>query len=115
MNGDDITREILKQAAAQDEVRTQLTKFAEEVRDYWRSVAPVESGRYAASITVLKKNMTVRGMPAKRVAATNFKAHWIEFGTGEPGPTPAFAPRAKTAAHFGGDESQVDPTEVEMP
>lgn len=97
------------------EVREYLGRFAEQVRDYWRSVSPIGTkpndknpGMYAASVKVFKKNYTVDGMPAKKVGATDFKAGWIEYGTGEPGPTRAFAPRAKTAAHFSGDEARVE-------
>jgi hypothetical protein len=46
-------------------------------------------------------------MPGLRIGATDWKAGWIEYGTGEPGPTKAYAPRARTAAHFGGDEQIV--------
>lgn len=119
-SADDIAAQILALAAQQSEVEEQLDKFAEEVRDYWRSVSPVDEGEYAASVQV-KKLKPVKGMPARRVEATDYKAHWIEFGTGtdEGGKrfvarlgksvdgdtvTPAFAPRAKTAQHFGGDE-----------
>lgn len=81
------------------EVDTGLNEFmADEVVPYWRSVSPVDDGAYAASVKVLKKARRGKGV----VAATDYKAHWIEFGTGEPGPTKAFAPGEKTAAHFGG-------------
>ena len=107
MNREEIEKEILAQAHKASDVKKRLASFGLEVRDYWRSVSPVESGSYAASVKVFKKPVTVKGMPGLRVGATDFKAHWIEFGTGNPGPTEAFAPRAKTAAHFGGDESLV--------
>ena len=32
------------------------------------------------------------GMVMARINANDFKSAFIEFGTGEPGPTPAFAP-----------------------
>lgn len=104
----EIEAEIRAQLAAQLEVKEGLDKLAEQVRDYWRSQSPVDQGEYAASVKIYAKYLLVDGMPGKRVGATDFKAHWVEFGTGEPGPTKAVAPRAKTAAHFGGDESRVD-------
>lgn len=100
--------EIRTQIAGQLEVKDYLDRFALEVRDYWRSQSPVDEGKYAASVKVYDKYLLVDGMPGKRVGATDWKAHFIEYGTGEPGPTKAYAPRAKTAAHFGGDESKVD-------
>lgn len=100
--------EIRTQIAGQLEVKDYLDRFALEVRDYWRSQSPVDEGKYAASVKVYSKYLLVDGMPGKRVGATDWKAHFIEYGTGEPGPTKAHAPRAKTAAHFGGDESKVD-------
>lgn len=105
---DQLEEEIRTQLAAQLDVKDALDKFAEEVKEYWRSQAPVDEGEYAASVKVYRKYLIVDNMPGVRVGATDFKAHWIEFGTGEPGPTKAYAPRAKTAAHFGGDESKVN-------
>lgn len=119
----DIRREILALAAQRSEVADALDKYAVEVRDYWRSVSPVGEGDYAASVSI-KKLKPVGGLPARRVQATDYKAHWIEFGTGTDDggeryvarlgkkvdgntPTPAYAPRAKTAAHFGGDERRI--------
>ena len=100
--------EIRAQLAAQLDLRDGIDQMGKAVRDYWRSQSPVDDGEYAASVKVYKKYLMVNGMPGVRVGATDFKAHWIEFGTGEPGPTKAYAPRAKTCAHFGGDESRVD-------
>jgi len=88
------------------EVDAGLTQFMQkEVVPYWRSQAPVDDGKYAASIKVVKKGR--RGVG--KVRATDYKAAWIEFGTGAPGPTTAFAPAEKTANHFGGNlDSGVD-------
>lgn len=104
INRADLEKEIVEQARAQDAVRQELNEFAATVLEVWRSHSPVDEGRYAASVKVIK-DITVNGMPGKRVGATDFKAHWIEFGTGNPGPTEAFAPRAKTVSFFGGDET----------
>lgn len=91
--------EFAEQFARAAEVDAALNEFmAKEVVPYWKSVSPVESGKYAASIKVTKKARRGKG----KVGATDWKAHLIEFGTGEPGPTKAFAPGEKTAAHFGG-------------
>jgi hypothetical protein len=103
-----IEDEIRAQIGAQLELRNGLDQMGDAVKDYWRSVSPVDDGQYAASVRVFRRYLMVDGMPGVRVGATDFKAHWIEFGTGEPGPTKAVAPRAKTAAHFGGDESEVN-------
>lgn len=95
--------ELQKQISESVEVDAGLDKFmAEEVVPYWKSVSPVRSGKYAASVKVVKKARGGKG----KVAATDFKAHWIEFGTGEPGKTKAFAPGQKTAEHFGGNLSE---------
>lgn len=129
MSYSELELEILRQARESDEVKQGLREFGQQVVDYWRSVSPVRTGRYAASVKVLK-TFTVNGFPGVKVGSTSSRAHLIEFGTGadnrgkEPRyvpalgvqvdkdtPTPAFAPRAKTAAHFRGDESPVEPTE----
>lgn len=107
INRSELEAEIRAMAQKAAEVNQGLDEFAGQVREYWRQQSPVDDGEYAASVQVYKKKMTVDGMPGRRVGATDFKAHWIEFGTGQPGPTVAFAPRAKTAAHFGGDEKQI--------
>jgi len=108
MSRDEIEAQIYAQATASAQTRQELQKLAVQVRDYWRSVSPVDDGKYAASVQVFKRKFTYKGMPGVGVGATDFKAHWIEYGTGDPGPTEVFAPRAKTAAHFGGDETLVE-------
>lgn len=127
----EVARQILNLARAQDGLKDELLKLAEQVRDYWKSIAPVgnpktddEAGAYAASIKVFKKIKSHNGFPMVAVGATDYKAHWVEYGTGQrtrknapknnpdaspgtwDGSAPA-APRAKTAAHFKGDESSV--------
>lgn len=111
---EEIESQIMAQAKQAAEVRAEFDKLLLTIRDYWRSVSPIgkapqdkNGGAYAASVQVFKKKYEVNGMPARRVGATDYKAHWIEFGTGDPGPTDAFAPRAKTASHFNGDETKV--------
>ena len=104
---DQIELEIRARASESAKVRQELDALAKQVRDYWRTVSPIDDGVYAASVKVYKRKFTHKGMPGVGVGATDFKAHWIEYGTGEPGPTAAMAPRAKTAAHFGGDEQMV--------
>jgi hypothetical protein len=126
--------EILAQARASAEVKQGLKEFGEQVVEYWRSVSPVRTGRYAASVRV-RRSFVVDGFPGVNVGSTSNRAGLIEYGTGSDEkfknpewedraryapnrgvqfgpdtPTPAFAPRAKTAAHFGGDEKRV--TEV---
>ena len=41
------------------------------------------------------------GVVMARVNADKFTSNWIEFGTGEPGPTPAFAPLRRAAESVG--------------
>lgn len=85
----------------QAELEADVQEFAEKVRDHARREAPVDTGRYAAGIKV-RRAKPANGLPARQVVATDFKSHWIEFGTGKPGPTDEHAPMGKTAHHFGG-------------
>lgn len=59
---------------------------------------PVDSGKFAASIKVVKKARNGRGA----VGSRHYTAAFIEFGTGEPGPTKVYAPFQKVAEHYGG-------------
>ena len=96
-------REALANAA---EVDAGLQQFmAKEVVPYWKSIAPVDEGEYAASIKVARKARRGKGA----VRATDYKAAWIEFGTGAPGPTRAHATGQRVAQHFGGNlDSGID-------
>jgi hypothetical protein len=99
VSDEEFTRALRESA----EVDSMLDEKMREVVDYARSVAPVETGAYAAGIKVTKKARHGRG----EVAATDWKSHWVEYGTSAPehhggGPTPAFGVMEKTAARFGG-------------
>lgn len=110
---EEIELEIRRQARNDAKVRRQLRTETEKVQEVWRSHSPVDEGTYAASVQI-KERSDVDGFPAMKVVATDSKAEYIEFGTGvynprrQGGNSPAFAPRAKTAAEFGGDESPAD-------
>ncbi|GJJ22283.1 HK97 gp10 family phage protein [Mycolicibacterium mageritense] len=108
----EIRAEIERKIRADAEVKVKTEKHAEDVRDYWRGIAPVDSGEYAASVHV-EKRKDRDGLPHYWVGTRDWKAHFIEYGTGDDPddskspfgpdtPTPEFAPAAKTAHHFGG-------------
>lgn len=128
-----VEAEIRAQVAAQAELKNEFNEFISNVVSTWRSYSPVDSGRYAASVGIVKR-FRVGGLPAATVGSLSNRAHLIEYGTGEDKkvkdqakkrddgrryvrrldalvgpdtPTPAFAPRALTVAHFGGDETPV--------
>ena len=89
-------------------IERHLDKFAREVAEYAKSIAPVfgdraprrsapadgEPGDYRDSIHVEN-----RGVGKRRVIADDFKAIWIEVGTTH---MPEYAVFEKTAQHFGG-------------
>lgn len=114
-----IEAEIRRKARRDAKVDRELDEFARRVQTAWRANSPVDTGNYASKV-VVQNRRDVDGMPAKRVVAKAWYAHLVEFGTGPdakraddaPGspntPTRAAAPRAKTAAQFGGDESPAD-------
>ena len=95
-----ITEQELREAIANEaDINAAINDFmANEVVPYARSVAPVRSGKYAAGIKITQKARRGVGV----VAATAWYSHFVEDGTGDPGPTPEFAPMQKTASHFGG-------------
>lgn len=106
-----IEAEIRRKVRDQAELISDTKDQAEKVRDHWRNIAPVDSGAYAASIHI-EQRPPIEGLPRFAVVAGDWKAHFIEFGTGpdtkegspfgQDTPTPEFAPAAKTAAYFGG-------------
>ncbi len=61
-----------------------------------RSIAPVgATGKYRDGIGAEVE-------PGRaRINANDYKSNWIEFGTGQPGPTPAFAPLRRGAEMAG--------------
>lgn len=134
----EIDAEIRSQIAQQAELQQGFRTFLNEVVQTWRGYSPVRTGRYSASVQVLKR-FTSEGMPGATVGSNSNRAHLIEYGTGQDTqakkgelknpryvpalgvqlstdtPTPAFAPRALTATHFGGDEQPVrDIMEADM-
>lgn len=78
---------------------TEMVEFlgvvAEAAAENARGFAPVRSGSYRDGIE--GQAGIVEGQAEGRVNARDFKSGWIEFGTGQPGPTPAFAPLRRGA------------------
>jgi hypothetical protein len=116
---------ILKRARRQAKAEKELLLFSRKVTRYWKRIAPVgdptgaryvenfggplpkhwsqtddEAGAYKAGIRNRKYGL-IRGYPARIIEATDYKSHWIEYGTGGDTPTPEFAPRQRTATRFG--------------
>lgn len=116
---------IMTKARVHAKVGRELLKFSRRVHRYWRRIAPVgdptgqryvenfggplpkhwsqvddEAGAYKAGI---KNNNypPIRGFPARIIESTDYKSHWIEYGTGGDTPTPEFACRQRTATRFG--------------
>ncbi len=88
---------IRESAAVQAEKRAVAKKMAEHAK----SISPVDHGDYAADWKVEDRRGGVR------IINNNFKAHWIEDGTGGETPTPEYAVAAKTAIQFGGTAGDV--------
>lgn len=93
-----IDAEIMGSAA----VRAEKKAVAKKMAAHAKSISPRDHGDYAVAWGV-KDNK--RG--DVKVVNDNFKAHWIEDGTGGSSPTPEFAVAAKTAIAFGGDAGDV--------
>jgi hypothetical protein len=96
-------------------IRAEMEHLGGEVRDYWRSIAPVfdpkTSGRaelpegrtvgeYRDSIHLEWVETSDSELPVLRCLTDDILAPWVEFGTEH---MPEYACAAKTAAHFGGD------------
>lgn len=107
------------------QVRREILNFSRRVHRYWRRVSPMgditgaryeenfggplpkhwqktdpNAGDYKAGI-VNRRGRKINGFPSRVIAATDYKSHWIEYGTGGDTPTPEFAPRQRTATRFG--------------
>ena len=108
-----ISREELEDMIRRDaDVNSKLNDFMRnEIVPAWKTLAEphTNTAAYRASIKVTKK--AKRGVG--RVGATDFKAHWLEYGTGEPYPTPEYGFAAKIAAKYGGDIKGITVTNAE--
>lgn len=98
------------QAAIDEEIRKSADVKAEKKRvgglmaAHAKSISPVDHGDYGAAWTVKQG----KGDDGETVVSNdNFKAHWIEDGTGGDSPTPEYAVAAKTAIAFGGSAEDV--------
>ena len=69
-----------------EEARAACEAKAEEVVEVAREIAPIEEGDYRDGLRVTSIDEGVWA------SAFDYKSHWIEIGTGEPVPTPAYAP-----------------------
>jgi len=117
----EIVRELEEKISEDDQISIETKAFAIVVRDYWRSISPIMTGRYAESVHIERRpERAFKRLPQYWVGTRYWKAHFIEYGTGndthggwrfirrlgrmvgELTPTPEFAPAAKTAHHFGG-------------
>lgn len=98
---DEIEDAIRRDSRERARIDGGVQELAEDVRDSARLKSPVDHGDYAAAWEVTRLRR-VDGLPARRVQNRNFKAHWIEYGTGDPLPTPEFAVARRTAAEFDG-------------
>lgn len=111
-----IEAELAAQFVGAAEVHVALDKFAHEVAEYAKSIAPVfgdrpphrdapkhgAEGDYRDSIHVEPVRV---GALTRRVITRDFKAIWIELGSSK---MPEYAVFAKTAAYFGGTGPVID-------
>lgn len=115
----EIEAQLVIRARNHAKATRELELFSRKVYRYWRRIAPVgdptgqrylsdtwtwlkpdeNAGSYKAGIVLRRKREA--GWPIREIAATDYKSHWIEYGTGGPTPTPEFACRQKTATRFG--------------
>lgn len=82
---------------------TGLKLIGEEIAEGVREVAPIgdpEMGEHYVDMITVDVGIEL-GRAVARVNANKFTALWLEFGTGEPGPTPAFAPLRRGAESRG--------------
>lgn len=116
---------IDRRARNDAKVRKDLLLLGRKVHRYWRRIAPVgdpsgaryvenfggplpkhwqqndpKAGSYKAGI-IHRRGKKVNGFPTRVISATDWKSHWIEYGTGGDTPTPEFACRQRTATRFG--------------
>lgn len=80
-------RGFAKDYETSDEGEPMLADLAERAAGQARNDAPERTGNYRASIEGIT-GFDEAGIMVGRVVASDFKAHWIEAGTGPPLPTP---------------------------
>jgi hypothetical protein len=101
---DEILDQYRRDSREQARDDAELRRTAIAARDDARDGSPVDTGNYAAAWQIEKGPHVDpgTGLRSWRVINRDFKARWIEYGTGEPYPTEEFAVARKTAAKFGG-------------
>lgn len=100
-DADDVLADLHDQfakAAEAGEFDEQLDDFMENrVVPVWQANSPVDTGEYKESVGVTRRAQGGRG----QVGATADHANIVEYGAEHvTEPTPEYAPRAKTEAHF---------------
>lgn len=111
-----IIDDLEKQLGKNGMVERKIREFANDVQAYAKRRAAMDldagyaTGDYIEGIEL--KRRPSKGLPRYRIAATDPKSHWIEYGTGADEdddspwgpytPTPEYAIMAKTWLHFGG-------------
>lgn len=108
---DEIEDKIRQGARERAKIDRGVQELAEDVRDSARRKSPVDQGSYAAAWEVTRLRR-IDGLAARRVQNRDFKAHWIEYGTGDPLPTPEYAVARRTAAEF---EGAIGPADRAVP
>lgn len=122
----EIHRMLVNKLRRSGEAHLQVKLLARKVHRYWKRIAPVgdptgaryvenfggplpkhwqqvdaNAGDYKAGIIMERVTKKRGGVPAYKIAATDYKSHWIEYGTGGDTPTPEFAVRQRVALRFG--------------
>lgn len=102
-------RKKLEKVMKGPKVTAAVHKKADAVQAYWKGIAPVfgdrpphrtapshgSAGDYRDSI--VEQDMSGAEGAHVRIAATDFKAKWIEYGNAH---MPEYAPKAKVLANF---------------
>lgn len=96
--------EIDKAIRTSAQAKAEKVRVGKEMAAHAKSISPVDHGDYGAAWKVQQG----KGRDDDtKVVNDNFKAHWIEDGTGGTSPTPEFAVAARTAIAFGGTAADV--------
>jgi len=80
-----------------DAVVSYMIAVAKQGVDYARAIAPVHEGSYRDGIRVGR-----RGNRGVQIEFSDYKSHWVEFGTEDQEPNPV---RARTENHLQGTEN----------